>query len=771
MPDAGRDPSRTRTGKKSPDDASGEESKLLTRRLTADTILSRITTLPVPSETIRRPLCTKNPETADPLERDRFFDVFLPVAPATDPAVALCAAHLDRYRAAGLALARFADVTLGQSTVVGHLPLNRADFWRHALTVACISEMIDDRCGGRCLGVRLFVASLLHDVGKLVLDHLVPKAYHRVRRLSETRRLKLDRVERAHLGVDHSRVGRTLAAHWNLPRAVQDVIALHHQPSDVIQAIAPRSTELIITVQLADALAPRAPEGHPARAGAETIASLWAGLGISAAQRETFETPESGGIAARVAARVEQLQRLLAIVSLPPAADPSAQAHLRVGTRQVGHEPGRPAPRRAVDRESLASRCVQTAARFASTCSTGRRATEICGVVADCFCEAFDIDEAIAFHADATGTVFDCGAYRRGRITTRMLVIEPSDAATADGLDAYGPADPGCSFMPAPSPTDPVRQHFRRLFCNDLEHLFPIAAGGIVVGGVLFDADAAQLRALTDAPDAVEMLGALFGAALAQSRRLAPGDRLCNFLAETAPHLEEPPGETARRRAIGMVAEMAAGAAHELNTPLAVISGRAQVLAGRASKKDRNALEAIREQCDRCSRIVNALITFAKPRPPQAVIVALGRWLRRLRNRWLEHRALAGGSFEITLADPSISVRVDPDQLEQVFAALMANALQAMPVQKARLIINSPSNSSDETVVIAVADNGCGMAADVLERACDPFFSHRRAGRGRGLGLSTAQRLVENNGGRLWLESAPGCGTTVFVELRAASTL
>jgi signal transduction histidine kinase len=71
---------------------------------------------------------------------------------------------------------------------------------------------------------------------------------------------------------------------------------------------------------------------------------------------------------------------------------------------------------------------------------------------------------------------------------------------------------------------------------------------------------------------------------------------------------------------------------------------------------------------------------------------------------------------------------------------------------------------------VSVEDNGCGMSPDVLDHCLDPFFSHRPAGRGRGLGLSRAHSLAVANGGRLWLESTPGAGTTAFVELPAART-
>ena len=97
----------------------------------------------------------------------------------------------------------------------------------------------------------------------------------------------------------------------------------------------------------------------------------------------------------------------------------------------------------------------------------------------------------------------------------------------------------------------------------------------------------------------------------------------------------------------------------------------------------------------------------------------------------------------------------------------MANAIEATTPEKARLRINSNSVASDDTVVVSIGDNGRGMTPEVLKHARDPFFSHRPAGRGRGLGLSRAARLLEINAGHLWIDSSPEAGTTVFLSVPA----
>jgi signal transduction histidine kinase len=160
---------------------------------------------------------------------------------------------------------------------------------------------------------------------------------------------------------------------------------------------------------------------------------------------------------------------------------------------------------------------------------------------------------------------------------------------------------------------------------------------------------------------------------------------------------------------------------------------------------------------------------FAKPRSPEPVTQTLRDVLDSLRQHWQQATSLEDRQFQVRQADPDLTVYGDPDQLREILDAVVANAVQATIPQTARLLINSPSVASDDKVRIVIEDNGRGMTREVLERALDPFFSVRPAGRGRGLGLSRAYRLAELNGGRLWLDSTPNVGTTATVELPARS--
>jgi signal transduction histidine kinase len=225
-----------------------------------------------------------------------------------------------------------------------------------------------------------------------------------------------------------------------------------------------------------------------------------------------------------------------------------------------------------------------------------------------------------------------------------------------------------------------------------------------------------------------------------------------------------------------MIAEMAAGAGHELNSPLTVISGRAQMLS--ATLKDpeaRRALQTISDKAHECSGIVSELMDFARPRPPHHTAVSLVELLTEVRAEWLERAALPPSQIrveptEARREEPATVVSADRDQLKTVFRELVSNAADAVSANGGGILLRCQSGPQEDMVEVLVADSGCGMSPAVLQRAFDPFYSHRQAGRGRGLGLPRAYRIVEAHGGRIWLESRPDEGTTAHVLLPRGPT-
>jgi signal transduction histidine kinase len=210
---------------------------------------------------------------------------------------------------------------------------------------------------------------------------------------------------------------------------------------------------------------------------------------------------------------------------------------------------------------------------------------------------------------------------------------------------------------------------------------------------------------------------------------------------------------------------MASGAAHEMNNPLAVISGRSQLLASQLTDpKHKHAATLIAEQSHRLSEIITELMDFAKPAPPQFGVVEVADLVGRALHDAKMMSDFTDSTVEMTLTDVP-PVWVDQTQVAAALGELIGNALQAIQADHGKVEIHGGFDAASGQVVLNIADNGCGMDEQTLKRAFDPFFSAKPAGRRRGMGLAKALRWVEASGGSIRLESRPGQGTRSLVLL------
>jgi signal transduction histidine kinase len=290
-----------------------------------------------------------------------------------------------------------------------------------------------------------------------------------------------------------------------------------------------------------------------------------------------------------------------------------------------------------------------------------------------------------------------------------------------------------------------------------------MACEGLLVAGVLTaGADNAQL----DEP--LSMVAAWASSWFNTAESGFVSRELTEELAEINRRFINSQAEVARMRSTIMIGEMAAGAAHEINNPLAVISGRAQILSRGRSKDDdiRRSADIIMEHAHRASAIVTELMDFAKPEAPKPTDWPVQPFLEEIRRTWLEKKAILPDQFVLELSDDLPQIHADASQVRVLCDELIRNAVQALgDIPEPRLIVNCRADVADDRLVIRVEDNGCGMTPEVAEHAFNPFFSHRSAGRGRGLGLSRAARYAEINGGKIRISSRVREGTAVFVEL------
>jgi two-component system, NtrC family, sensor kinase len=230
------------------------------------------------------------------------------------------------------------------------------------------------------------------------------------------------------------------------------------------------------------------------------------------------------------------------------------------------------------------------------------------------------------------------------------------------------------------------------------------------------------------------------------------------------------------------VGKLAAGLAHEIGTPLNVITGHAQLIADeypREAGAHENAL-IIAQQAERVATIIRQLLDFARQRSPQPTrhdLIALVRETTALLGS-LAHKR--GVGFEVEVPSGPAWARVDPAQMQQALTNLVVNGIHAMPgggrlvLKVGRRRVEPPPDhggSAAEYHCVEVIDHGVGVEPDHLSRVFEPFFTTKDVGEGTGLGLSVSYGIVREHGGWIGVDSAPGTGSrfSIFLPLEASA--
>ena len=215
--------------------------------------------------------------------------------------------------------------------------------------------------------------------------------------------------------------------------------------------------------------------------------------------------------------------------------------------------------------------------------------------------------------------------------------------------------------------------------------------------------------------------------------------------------------------------ELAYGAGHEINNPLANIAARAQsLLPGERDPERRRRLSTIVDQAFRARDMIGGLMIFARPPKPQPADVGIDAVVRRAVDAVRPLAESRGVRLEYSPPPTTIAARVDAIQVAEAIRVLAVNAIEAVE-SGGRVMLEAAGDSGGGRCLVLVSDDGRGMDPEEARRSFDPFFSGRDAGRGIGLGLPKALRLVESSGGTLTVDSKRGEGTRITMSFPAAS--
>jgi two-component system NtrC family sensor kinase len=220
---------------------------------------------------------------------------------------------------------------------------------------------------------------------------------------------------------------------------------------------------------------------------------------------------------------------------------------------------------------------------------------------------------------------------------------------------------------------------------------------------------------------------------------------------------------------LASLGRMAAGVAHEINSPLTGIVTFAHLMLKRVppeNKMDREDLEVIIEQADRCSKIIKGLLGFSRAIPAEKNEMNVNNTIRHTLGIIQNQAKFHNVKIEVKADESLPTVKGDSSQIEQVFLNLLINASDAMN-DKGRIVIKTSRTVVDESpyVEIEISDTGPGIPEEHISRLFEPFFTTKPVGKGTGLGLAVSHGIVRKHGGHIIVKSTPGEGASFYVRL------
>jgi putative nucleotidyltransferase with HDIG domain len=644
---------------------------------------------------------------------------------------------------------------------------SRKDLTLHSLAVACAARRIAETVPLQVDPALAYSAGMLHDIGKFALQDIMPKSLAAITKEAEATSEGLYAVEQKHLGTNHTLLGKQLAQRWHLPEAIGLAIWLHHgDPAAILDSIP--NTAAALLVWAADHIARHASIGHSGSCDApEPIVDVARTVGIDAEtlQRIRDELPE----------QVEEKSKALGL-DLPHATAKYCDL-IQASAAQLS----KMHTRLALDGRDSQRACsyVAFADQFLRGATPSVGAIYIAEDLARRWQQFFQTGSVCIFwpgepEADVVEAVV---VEALGH--SRKIVLE----APADGVVIPQPVANEFVLADARDHIDWLLEQLEVDFDSGRTKLAPLLADGQAIAVVAFELNSpGDVAFFADKFEkAASMASAVLGLALVRQRQERALERLAQIRSQTpvpktdvapasnpqsairSPQLDSvsslrPPG------CVEALAEMAAGVAHELNNPLSVIAGRAQLLAQTESDgQKRHVLDVIGENAREASGIVDDLMSFALPDGPRPAKVDIGQILEEAVQFAAQKTGAEHINAQIRVADGPRGVFVDSAQVVSAIANVIANSVESYADALGPVKITA--EPAPGAIRVQISDLGYGMDAETLRKATYPFFSAKPAGRKRGMGLAYAARLLQLNRASLTIESQPDHGTIVTITL------
>ena len=650
--------------------------------------------------------------------------------------------------------------------------VSRADLVRHSLATACCAAKIAQIIFPKIDNSVCYCAGLLHDIGKFAMQQVMPKSFGIITAEAQQQGAASHTIEQKHLGLDHTILGKRLAQKWRLPEDVALAIWLHHSDTTTISQNVPEA-KISQVVQLADLTVRKYGIGKSGSYDSINTSSVAASLGISEGQLEEI----AGGLETEVAKKA----------TIPSISEAATQAvYLNVLHKSAVKLAEKQSK---LDEENQQLRTAASHLNFITEFLASVGLTD----------SPVDIAENFAIRWQKF--------YQTGLVVLYLVPLAGSNVIEAVLVESLSKSSVVTLETAENLPTVPVElvksfgvlnayQHIGWLldqldvdFDTNQTKLMPLRSGSKTVGAIAF-----ELRYPSDVELFVEnfkmatsVAGLVIDLASQRHTQEQFAEKFLHLVSKSSAATEEtvetpeseadtididmPPEQPQEQTySLSALAEMAGGAAHELNNPLAVISGRAQLLSQAETDPDKKRmLKQIQDNAFEITRITEDLLAFAEPPQPKRTRTKVQQMLDEAIQLATMKTRVDDLDVTIDVADSADEVYVDSAQIASAIANILCNASESYPDKKGPIKIFVQKDIADNFIKLDITDSGIGMDEETLRKATLPFFSNRPAGRGRGMGLAHTQRLVELNGGTLQIASQPGSGTTVTILLPAKS--
>jgi len=609
---------------------------------------------------------------------------------------------------------------------------------KHGLAVACCAKDIAKYISPDNEQMA-FSAGLLHDIGKLAVEEAMPKSFEKIVQQAKNSNSCICETEQEHLNLDHTIIGKRLAEKWQLPNEIVFAIWLHHSDTEMLAAHQP-DWQIAQIVQLADMIARHLNIGQSGSFDSinpTDISTLGQSLGLG--------NEQLGQIQSELPAKVEEKISLLGLNMASAESEFSKVAHQSAATLAANNS--------SLSTENLKlttdSSHFDFVTNFLSSINSQMTAIEVANQLALQWQSFYQTGvTCIYLKENLDAVVIEIGQNKPVTLNANQQEIIPVQIQNQFAI------------LPGTDCPQWLKQQIDLDFSK--AKVMPLLSNGQAIGAIVceFNFPVGSSQQLARFEAITSTVAGIIVLAQARQKQQQIGEQFAQLLSK----YKTAQGEIASSKMILGLAEMAAGAAHEFNNPLSIISGRVQLLSQvETDEQKKQMLSQIDASTTELAKIIEDLMSFAEPKEPKPELTSIDSLINQAVKQTIKKHNKKVLEIQIEGTKDAESSFVDSEQITKAISNIFSNSLESYPGADGPIKVSVSAN--DEHIQIKISDTGCGMDDTTLTKATEPFFSAKPAGRQRGMGLSQAKRLIELNKGTLSLTSQPEIGTTATVML------